>query len=69
MSDIFNKLLILRTPRIGPVKYNELITKFGSLAAAADAIGADDSLHDKVSREMENAERLHIKYISDSDEL
>lgn len=69
MSDIFNKLLILRTPRIGPAKYNELVEKFGSVDAVVDAIGADDEIRDAVSREMENAARLGITYISDSDEL
>ena len=69
MSDIFNKLLILRTPRIGPAKYNELIAKFGSADAAADAIGAPDSLRDSILREMENAARMGIQYICDSDEL
>ena len=69
MSDIFNKLLILRTPRIGPVKYNELVSKFGSVDAAADAIGATDELRDSVMREMEQATQLNITYISDSDDL
>ena len=69
MPDIFNKLLILRTPRIGPVKYNELVTKFGSVDAAADAIGATDELRDSVMREMERATQLNITYISDSDDL
>ncbi len=69
MSDIFNKLLILRTPRIGPAKYNELVERFGSVAGVVDAIGATDELRDTVLREMENAARLGIVYISDSDEL
>ena len=69
MSDIFNKLLILRTPRIGPAKYNELVEKFGSIDAVVDAIGANDEIRNSVSREMENAARLGIKYISDSDDL
>ena len=69
MSDIFNKLLILRTPKIGPVKYNELIEKFGSVDAVVDTIGVNDDLRDTVSREMETAARLGIIYISDSDEL
>jgi len=69
MSDIFNKLLILRTPRIGPAKYNELVAKFGSVDAVVDSIGANDEIRDSVSREMENAARLNITYISDTDEL
>lgn len=69
MSDVFNKLLILRTPRIGPAKYNELIEKFGSVDAVVDAIGVAGELRDSVLREMETAARLNITYISDSDEL
>lgn len=70
MSDeVFNKLLILRTPRVGPAKYNELITKFGSVESAADAIGATAELRDGVAREMENAARLNITYICDTDDL
>ena len=69
MSDIFNKLLILRTPKIGPVKYNELISKFGSVDAVVDALGANDEIRDSVSREMEKAARLNITYVSDSDDL
>ena len=68
-KEIFNKLLILRTPRVGPAKYNELIEKFGSAAAATDTIGATSELRDAVAREMENAARLNITYICDTDSL
>ena len=69
MSDIFNKLLILRTPRIGPAKYNELVGKFGSVDAVVDVIGPDADVRDSVAREMETAARLGITYICDSDDL
>ena len=69
MADIFNKLLILRTPRIGPVKYNELVLQFGSVDAAADAIGTTADVRDSVLREMEMAARLNITYVSDTDDL
>lgn len=69
MSDIFNKLLILRTPRIGPAKYNELVAKFGSVDAVVDVIGPDADVRDSVAREMETAARLGITYICDSDDL
>ncbi len=68
MSDIFNKLLILRTPGIGPVKYNALVKRFGSVADAAQSLNADVALRDAVLREMENAQRQHIYYIDDTDE-
>lgn len=69
MTDIFNKLLILRTPRIGPAKYNELVSKFGSVGAVVDSIGVNDELRDSVLREMENATAKNITYISDMDDL
>lgn len=67
MSDLFNKLLILRTPGIGPVKYNALIKRFGSVAMAAESLNADVVLHDTVCREMEMAEKLGVVYLSDDD--
>ncbi len=69
MSDLFNKLLILRTPGIGPAKYNELVAKFGSVDAAADTLGRDTTIRDAVMREMECADKLHIYYICDTDEF
>ncbi len=69
MDELFNKLLILRTPGIGPVKYAELVSKFGSAQAAAHAVAATDSVRDAVLREMDAAAQLHIKYICDDDEF
>ena len=69
MSDLFNKLLILRTPKIGPARYAEIISKFGSVDAAVGAIGSDESIRDTVMREMDMAAQLNIKYISDDDEF
>ena len=69
MSDIFNKLLILRTPGIGPAKFNALIQKFGSVDAAVCAMCPGDELRDMVSDEMARAKSLGIEYISDQDEL
>jgi DNA processing protein len=65
MTDLFNKLLILRTPGIGPVKYAQLLEKFGGAAAAADSLRGDSALADSVKREMELAESMGIKYICD----
>ncbi|MBE6457919.1 MAG: DNA-protecting protein DprA [Alphaproteobacteria bacterium] len=69
MSDIFNKLLVLRTPGIGPAKYNELIRKFESLDAVVAAIGIDADVRNNVLREMDAAQSMGIKYISDDDDL
>lgn len=67
MSDIFNKLLILRSPGIGPVRYNELLRRFETPAAAVDFLGVSVELRDAVLREMEEAQRLGVRYISDAD--
>ena len=66
MTDLFNKLLILRMPRIGAVRYGELVRQFGSVAAAADAV-ATDAVRDAVLREMDAAQKLGIQYICDTD--
>lgn len=69
MSDIFNKLLILRTSGIGPAKYNALVQKFGTPADVVATLNPTDELHDMVSTEMARAQSLHIYYISDDDDL
>ncbi len=69
MSDIFNKLLVIRTPGIGPAKYNALIQKFGSVDNVVMALAPTDELRDVVSDEMARAKSQDIYYISDDDEL
>lgn len=66
MSDLFNKLLILRTPGIGPARYCELVEKFGSVDAAAQSLAHND-VRDGVLREMDRAAQLNIHYICDTD--
>ena len=63
-NDLFNRLLILRTPKIGAVKYNALVQRFGSVAAAAGAVASAD-VRDSVLREMDTAQKLGIHYICD----
>ena len=55
MSDIFDKLLILRTPGIGPAKYNALVQKFGTPADVVATLNPTDELRDMVSSEMARA--------------
>ena len=69
MSGLFNKLLILRTPGVGPVRYAEIISQFGSADAAVEHIGANESIRDMVSREMDTAAQMGIIYICDDDEI
>ena len=64
-EDLFNRLLILRTPGIGPSKYNDLIQKFGGVAAAAETLQSNVAIRDSVMREMDTAQRLGIYYICD----
>ena len=64
-NDLFKRLLILRTPGVGPVRYRELIKQFGGVDAAADAVEQSDSIRDAVLREIENAKKLNVHYICD----
>lgn len=67
MSDLFEKLLILRTAGIGPARYAELIRRFGSAGVAAESLNVDVGLRERVAQEMERAAALGIHYISDED--
>ena len=69
MSDLFEKLLIIRTPGIGPVRYMELIRKFGCAAAVVDSLGITADFRDSVLREMDAAQRMNIHYISDDSDF
>ena len=67
MKDIFNKLLILRTPGIGPAKYNALVKKFQSPDAVVEMIGIDNTIRDSVAREIDRAHELGVTYVADDD--
>lgn len=67
MSDLFNKLLILRTPGIGPAKYNKLLKQFGSLDEVVANLGVSDLHKDNVRSEMNRARELNIHYVTDTD--
>lgn len=67
MNDLFEKLLILRTPKIGPARYNDLVARFGSVWAAADSLKSDVAHIDTVRREMDLAVKFGIEYICDDD--
>lgn len=69
MSDIYNRLLILRTPGIGPAKFNALIKRFGDIGSAAQSLGADVAFCDSIKREMDKAQQLGIHYLSEDDAL
>lgn len=65
--DLFHRLLIIRTPGVGPAKYAELIRKFGTPADAVRVIGSDESVRGAVMREMDAAQQMGIHYICDDD--
>lgn len=68
-DELFYKLLILRTPRIGPARYNDMVAKFGGVAAAADALHATQAHIDSVHREMSASARAGIQYITDDNPI
>lgn len=67
MTDLFNTLLVLRTPGVGPAKYNELLKRFGSLGAVVEYLGPSNELRDSVSLELDTANRLGVRFILDTD--
>ena len=67
MNDLLKKLLILRSPGIGPVKYNNLITKYGDIDSVLDFLNPSGDFIDSVMREMDNAHAMNIKYICEDD--
>ncbi len=64
-DDLVYKLMILRTPGIGPVGYNKLIAQFGGVAAAAAVLENYDVVRDMVLDEIGRAQKQNIYYISD----
>ncbi|PKP92344.1 MAG: DNA-protecting protein DprA [Alphaproteobacteria bacterium HGW-Alphaproteobacteria-16] len=69
----FSRLRLIRSPRIGPVSYRQLIARFGSAAAALDALpdlaqrgggrGATIADAGAVRREMATAAKLRARYL------
>ena len=57
MNSLFDKLLILRSPGVGPVAYEKLIRQFGSVAAAAESLDAALASIDDAARELHGAIR------------
>lgn len=67
MNQMLYKLLLLRTPKIGPVKYKQLISMFGTAGAAIGSLDHTQDFIDSVRREMDMADKLGIVYLSDDD--
>ncbi|MCM1294609.1 MAG: DNA-protecting protein DprA [Muribaculaceae bacterium] len=69
-NDLFYKLLILRTPGIGAVRFRALVRMYdGDVSAAAASLNADMSHRDMVMREIDRAADLGITYLSDDDDM
>ncbi len=68
MDDLFDKLLILRSPGVGPVGYQNMIRQFGSVRAAAAGLHDDGALCDKVMREMDAAAAAGVRFVDDGSE-
>lgn len=69
MSDLFDKLLILRSPGVGPVAYEKLVKQFGSVKGAADTVRDNVDLCDSVMREIDAANKLNVHFVCDDDSL
>ena len=72
--DLIERLRLIRTPGIGPIAFRQLLLRFGSAAAALDAIpdlarrggGASPKLasRDVAERELASVEKLGARYLS-----
>lgn len=69
MNDLLKKLLILRSPGVGSVKYNSLLDEYGDLNSVIDSLNLSNDFIDSIKREMDMANDMNIKYICDDDSL
>lgn len=67
MKDLLQKLLILRSPGIGVVKYKKILEEYGDLYSAVDSLHLSDDFVDSVKSEIETANNLGIEYVCDDD--
>ncbi|MBO7509236.1 MAG: DNA-protecting protein DprA [Alphaproteobacteria bacterium] len=67
MNEIYESLLLLRMPRVGPATYNDMVARFGSVAGAVEFLNPSVEHRDSVSREMDMAHAMNIEFILDAD--
>ena len=67
MDDLLKKLLIIRTPGIGPAKYNSLLDKYGDLDSIIDSLKLSPDFIDSVKREIDVAREMDVKYVFEND--
>ena len=68
MNDLLQKLLILRSPGVGPANYNKLLKQYGDLYSVIDSLHLTDGFIDSVKREIDLANELGIEYLCEDDE-
>jgi DNA processing protein len=69
MKDLFERLAVLRTSGIGPVKYAKLINDHGNAAAALEFLKPNQDHLDSIKKEMDLAEKLNVHYITNDSEF
>ncbi|MCH2486202.1 MAG: DNA-protecting protein DprA, partial [Erythrobacter sp.] len=71
-AEAFARIRLLRSPRIGPVSYAQLLTRYGSAEAALEALpdigkrggGSYTAVsREKVEREVDAVRRASAKYL------
>ena len=67
MDDLLKKLLILRSPKIGPAKYNALLGQYSDVDSVIDSLNLTEDFKDSVKREIDMANELGITYIFEDD--
>jgi DNA processing protein len=67
MNDLLKKLLILRSPGVGPAKYNSLLAEYGDLSSVIDSLNLSGDFIDSVKREIDTAQSMNIQYICEDD--
>lgn len=68
-NGLLQKLLIIRSPGIGPAKYKNLLQEFGDVYSVVDSLHLTQSFIDSVYKEIETANNLGIQYIADDNDL
>ncbi|MBP5485503.1 MAG: DNA-processing protein DprA [Alphaproteobacteria bacterium] len=69
MKSLFEHLLILRSPGVGPVTYEKLLGRFGSVEAVIESLNPSQDLRDSIMREIDTAAQMDIKFVFDTDEF
>ena len=58
---------MLRSPNVGPVTYNKLLSKYGDIDSVIESLNLNQDFIDSVKREIDVAHNMGIQYIADDD--